>query len=117
MQTQSELEQIADSLEPISLDWLSIVIAFVVFIGSIVLARLARHGIRRLASRVDLGSPSVFAAVTRISSWLIIFIGLVGSLRVIGIDIVPLMAGLGIIAVVVAVALRPFLENLAAGLT
>lgn len=117
MQAQSELEQIADSLEPVNLDWLSIVIAVVVFIAAIVLARLARRAVRRLSSRVDFGSPAVFASAARISSWVIIFLGIVGSLRVLGIDFIPLMAGLGIAAVVVAVALRPFLENFAAGLT
>lgn len=116
MQTQSELEQIANSLKPINLDWLALAISAVVFLTSIILARLARRGIRQLASRVDLGSPALFA-VARVSSWLIIFFGLVASLRVIGIDFVPLMAGLGVAAVVVAVALRPFLENFAAGLT
>jgi small-conductance mechanosensitive channel len=114
---QDELEQIANSLEPLHLDWLSIVISITVFLGSIVLARITRRGIRRLAARVDLGSPALFATSARISSWLIVFIGIVGSLRVIGIDFLPLMAGLGLAAVVVAVAARPFLENLAAGLT
>lgn len=117
MQAQSELEQIADSLEPINLDWPALAISAVVFLSSIIVARLARRGIRQLASRVDLGSPALFAAVARVSSWLIILFGLVASLRVIGIDFVPLMAGLGVAAVVVAVALRPFLENFAAGLT
>ena len=120
MQTEaqsSELEQIADSLEPLNLDWLSLGIAIVVFIASIVLARFARRGLRQLAGRVDIGSPALWAASARISSWLIVFFGLVGSLRVLGIDFIPLMAGLGVAAVIVAVALRPFLENFAAGLT
>ncbi len=117
MQAQSELEQIAESLEPLNLDWLSLAVAGVVFIGSFILARLARRGFRRLSARVDLGSPALWAAVARISSWLIIFIGVVGSLRVMGIDFLPLMAGLGVAAVIVAVALRPFIENFAAGLT
>lgn len=120
MQTDApsaELEQIAESLEPINLDWLSIAIAAVVFLASIILARLARRGLRRLAGQVDIGSPALWAASARISSWLIIFLGFVGSLRVLGIDFLPLMAGLGVAAVVVAVALRPFLENFAAGLT
>ncbi|MDJ0663305.1 MAG: mechanosensitive ion channel family protein [Acidimicrobiia bacterium] len=116
-QSQSELEQIADSLEPINLDWLSLAIAAAVFLASIVLARFARRGLRQLAARVDIGSPALWAASARISSWLIIFFGMVGSLRVLGIDFIPLMAGLGVAAVVVAVALRPFLENFAAGLT
>jgi small-conductance mechanosensitive channel len=43
--------------------------------------------------------------------------GLVGSMRVIRIDFVPLLAGLGILAVIAAVTLRPFLENFAVGVT
>ncbi|MDJ0952324.1 MAG: mechanosensitive ion channel family protein [Acidimicrobiia bacterium] len=117
MQNESELEQIADSLEPLNLDWLSLAVAAAVFLISIILARLARRGLRRLAGRVEIGSPALWAASARISSWLILFFGVVGSLRVLGIDFLPLMAGLGVAAVVVAVALRPFLENFAAGLT
>jgi hypothetical protein len=33
MQAQSELEQIADSLEPINLDWLAMVIALTVLVA------------------------------------------------------------------------------------
>jgi small-conductance mechanosensitive channel len=116
VQVQSELEKIAESLEPINFDWPSILIAVAVFVGAIVFARLARRGIRRLESRVDLGGPMLFASIARISSWLILFLGLVGSLRVIGIDFIPLVAGLGIAAVILAVALRPFFENFSAGL-
>jgi small conductance mechanosensitive channel len=117
VQAQSELEQIAESLEPINLEWVSVAIAAAVFITSIIVARLARRGLRRLSGRVDIGSPALWTASARISSWLIIFFGVVGALRVMGIDFIPLVAGLGVAAVIVAVALRPFLENFAAGLT
>lgn len=117
MESQNELEQIADNLETIRLDGLSLLIAITVLVASVILARFARRGIRRLSAQVDLGSPAVFHAAARISSWLIIFFGFVGAMRVLGIDFLPLMAGLGLAAVIAAVALRPFLENFAAGFT
>lgn len=112
-----DLDRIADSLEPVNLDWLSLVFAAAILVGTIVLARIARRSIRALANRVDLGSPGLFASAARITSWVVISSGVVASLRVLGIDFVPLLAGLGVLAVVLAVALQPFLENFAAGLT
>lgn len=114
---EQELEQIADSLDPLNLDWLAVVIAIAVFVASVLLAGVARRAIRSVSLRLDSGSHAVFNAAARFASWLIIFLGFVIAMRVLGIDFVPLLTGLGVIAVILTVALRPFFENFAAGIT
>jgi len=78
---------------------------------------VARRAIRSLGLRLDSGSLAIFNGSARFASWLIIFLGFVIAMRVLGIDFVPLLTGLGIIAVILTVALRPFFENFAAGIT
>lgn len=115
--TQEDLDRIADALAPIHLDWVSVIVAIAVFVASVVVARLARQAVRRFAARLEGGSATALAAVARVVAYLIVVLGAAAALSVLGIDLLPLLGGLGIVAVVLAFALRPFLENLAAGLT
>ncbi len=114
---QDELDQIAESLSPLHLDWVSVIIAVAVFGASIVVGRMARRSIRRLAVRVDIGSPALFATAGRLSSYVIVVGGFAAGMRVLGISVIPVLGALGVIAVVAAIALRPFLENFSAGIT
>lgn len=114
---QEELDQIAESLKPIQLDGVSTFVAIVVLVVSIVLARLTRRWILRLEDRVGPASKGLITLGARLAAYTVVLLGVIAALRVLGIDLGPLLAGLGFAAIVLAVALQPFLANLAAGLT
>lgn len=114
---QDELNDIAESLAPLHLDWLSVAIALAIMVVALVLGRLARRAIRRVGAELDVGAPGTFDMAARLTSYAIGVVGLVVAMRSIGVDLGPVIAGLGLVALVAAIALRPFLENFAAGLT
>jgi len=114
---QQDINRIADSLNAVRVDPISIITAVVVVLASVLLARYVRRWILRFGESLNVTSEGVLRLAARLVSYTIGVIGVIAGLRVIGIDLGPVVAALGFSAVIAAVALRPFLENAAAGIT
>lgn len=115
--SQEDLDRIADSLSPINLSGVTVTAAVATFVVSLVVARLSRRAVRRFGARVEFVAPPTVDAVARITSYVIVVLGFFAALAILGIDLIPLLGGFGLLIVVVALALRSFLENFAAGMS
>lgn len=91
--------------------------AIAVFILTLVFARVTRRAVRRYGTKLDFVAPAAVDAVARIASYVVVAIGLAAGLSILGIQLIPLLGGLGLLIVIAALALRSFLENFAAGMT
>jgi len=103
-------------LDTAALTWTELVLAGVILIGSILLARLIRRTIRSwLGARPDV-SPHVPAVIGRLSGWAVTLIGIIAALIVLGFQMGPLVLLLLILAGMAAISGRRILENWASGL-
>ena len=112
-----DVGRIAESLENVQITWATGLAALTVFVLGIVAARLARRAIRNLGERTNLASPETFKLSARIVFYAIAIAGASAALGVVGFDVLPLLSTFGIVAIVVAIGLQPFIENFAAGVT
>lgn len=93
-----------------------IVGAVTVFVLGYLIAQLARRGVRKAVQRIP--DTTEFAVKTsgQIAFWIGLTLGTVLALTVLGVNLGPLIATLVVVFLVLAFALRGYVENLAAGL-
>jgi small conductance mechanosensitive channel len=90
---------------------------FLILLGFWVLARIARGAVRRGLERAKLEMSSLAQAFfLKSTGRLIMLIGLIIAIAQLGIEVGPLLAGLGIAGFVVGFALQDTLSNFASGL-
>lgn len=87
----------------------------IIMLGSWVLSRLARRLMRRSVERTEMSMLAREFAV-RTSGRLVLAVGLLTGLSQLGIEMAPVLAGLGIAGFVVGFALQDTLSNFAAGM-
>ena len=93
-----------------------LILAGIILIGSILLARLIRRAIRSsLGTRPSL-APHVPELIGRLSSWAVVLIGIVAALIVLGFQMGPVVLLLLLLAGMAAISGRRILENWASGL-
>jgi small conductance mechanosensitive channel len=110
-------EIISEVLDTATLTWTELVLAIVILVSSVLVARLIRRTARSfLEHRPDVAQNTA-ETVGRISGWVVILVGIVGSLIVLGFQMGPLVLLLLIVAVMVAISGRRILENWASGLS
>jgi small conductance mechanosensitive channel len=85
-----------------------------ILLGFRVAAGLTQRVVRRLIRRAEL-SQLVRDTIVAWSSRLVMFVGIVVVLRQLGVELGPMLAGVGIAGVVVGFALQDSLSNFAAG--
>jgi small conductance mechanosensitive channel len=79
-------------------------------------ARWAGRGAERILGNLEL-EPPVLQLLIRIASGLVMALFLVLALQNLGVELLPLIAGLGVAGAGVALAMQGVMSNLAAGLT
>lgn len=111
-QVETDPKQLEDSgISEVSTgEWL---LAAGVFIGSILVAMVARRLIAKAVSRA--GSDSLGQAAGRVSASLIVVLGFFYALSSVDVAVGPLLGGLGIIGIAIAFSLQDVLANFAAG--
>ncbi len=88
-----------------------------ILLGFWVIARIARGAVRRGLERVDLDMSSLAKEFfVKSTGRLIMLIGVIIAIAQLGIEIAPLLAGLGIAGFVVGFALQDTLSNFASGI-
>ena len=90
--------------------------ALVIFIVGIVASRWAAHMLTRGLERIQL-EPPVRALLARITRVLVLGLFLIMALQNIGVELFPLLAGLGVIGAGIALAMQGLLSDVAAGLS
>lgn len=90
--------------------------ALVIFIVGIVASRWVAHLLTRGLERIEL-EPPVRALLARIARALVLSLFLIMALQNIGVELLPLLAGLGVIGAGVALAMQGLLSDVAAGLS
>jgi small conductance mechanosensitive channel len=113
----TDVDRIADNLESVQITWITGLTALAVVIAGLVVARLARNAIMKLGEQTDIASPEAFKLASRIVLYSIVMFAVGAALGVLGFDVVPLISALGVIAVIIAVGLQPFIQNFTAGVT
>jgi small conductance mechanosensitive channel len=90
--------------------------ALLVLAAGVVVSRYAARWLGKGLERIDL-EPPVRQLLIRIASVLILLIFVIMALQNLGLELLPLIAGLGIAGAGIALAMQGVLSNVAAGLT
>lgn len=90
--------------------------SIVIIIVAIVLSRLVRRLVRWALNRLPQVTEPIAAIAGRAAGWLVILLGIVYSLVVLGIDMVPALMVLIIVGLVTFFAGKGLMENFATGL-
>ena len=107
--------QLRDTLSTTAPRWISQALVLVgIFVGFWALAGVIQRMVRRLVRRWSV-SQLVKDTVVSWSRRIVVFISLVVILRQLGVELGPMLTGLGIAGVVVGFALQDSLSNFAAG--
>jgi small conductance mechanosensitive channel len=94
-----------------------LILAGIVFVVAILLARLVRRNIRSWLEARPGVAPHVPELIGRLSGWAVTLVGIVAALMVLGFQMGPVVPILLIFAVTAAVSARRIMENWAAGLS
>jgi small-conductance mechanosensitive channel len=92
------------------------VASILIIIFAIILSRLVRRIVRWVLTRFPQVTEPIAAIIGRASGWVVILLGVVYSLVVLGIDMVPALMVLIIVGLVTFFAGRGLMENFATGL-
>jgi small-conductance mechanosensitive channel len=90
--------------------------AVLVIVIAVVLARLVRRGSRRILRRIPQTSKEASLLISRAAGWIVIVIGVIYSMTVLGIDMVPALMVILAVAIVVFFAGRRLMDNFSSGL-
>jgi small conductance mechanosensitive channel len=93
-----------------------VLVAALILIAGVVTSRWAGRWFNRLLGRIDL-EPPVRILLIRVVRLLVLLLFAVMALQNLGVELLPLLAGLGVAGAAVALATQGVLSNIAAGLT
>lgn len=111
--TSEELEDFVGADDLGIVDFLT---AIAIVIGAFILSRFVRRFVRWFLAKFPQITDEIAALIGRATGWLVILFGIVWSLVVIGIEMVPALMVIIIIAIVTFFAGRRMMENFSAGL-
>lgn len=92
------------------------VAAIAILVGTFIISRLARRFVRWFLSKFPQVTYEIAALIGRATGWLVVLIGIIWSLVVIGIEMVPALMLIIIIGIITFFAGRRMMENFSAGL-
>lgn len=90
-----------------------LIVAIVVFLASLVLARLAGRAVRRAARHVD---EEITRLLSRLTGVTVIIVGTIVALDQVGFDVTGLVAGLGLVGITLGFAFQDIAKNFIAGI-
>jgi small conductance mechanosensitive channel len=90
--------------------------ALIIFIVGVAASRWAAHLLTRGLERIEL-EPPVRSLLARIARGLVLGLFLIMALQNIGVELLPLLAGLGVVGAGLALAMQGLLSDVAAGLS
>ena len=90
-----------------------LVVAIVVFLASLVLARLAGRAVRRAARHVD---EEITRLLSRLTGVTVIIVGTIIALDQVDFDVTGLVAGLGLVGITLGFAFQDIAKNFIAGI-
>jgi len=90
-----------------------LVVAIVVFLASLVLARLAARAVRRAARHVD---EEITRLLSRLTGVTVIIVGAIVALDQVDFDVTGLVAGLGLVGITLGFAFQDIAKNFIAGI-
>ena len=93
-----------------------LVVALIILAVGVFVARWTGRGVARMLARLEL-EPPVLQLLVRSAYVLVMALFLVLALQNLGVELLPLIAGLGVAGAGVALAMQGVMSNLAAGLT
>jgi small conductance mechanosensitive channel len=93
-----------------------LLVAIVILMVGFVVAGWAARGTDRLLHRLDL-EPPVLQLLTRVARVLVVVLFAILALQNLGVELLPLIAGLGVAGAGIALATQGVLSNMVAGLT
>jgi small-conductance mechanosensitive channel len=86
-----------------------------IFVGSLIVARIAGRTVRNLVARSP-ASEFVSLILSRLAKFVVVFLGFYFALQALGVPLGPLLGAMGIIGLALAFAFQDILENVVAGL-
>jgi small-conductance mechanosensitive channel len=109
-------DQLEDFVGADDLGILDFVLAVGIVVGAFVLSRLVRRFVRWVLEKFPQITNEIAALIGRAAGWTVVLAGIVWALVVIGIEMVPALMVIIIIAIVTFFAGRRMMENFSAGL-
>ena len=94
----------------------SVIVAAIIFIVAKIIIQIIRHSLRNVAARSHKFTPMMASLVGKIIAVIIWVIAIVAILGVFGIDLTPVLAGLGITGVVLGFALQESISSFFSGI-
>ena len=112
----NDISKLENNVDKSKINIINILIALGILLASFILSRIIKRLIKNSLNKViDYQSP-VIKIITRLSSFIILLIGLAVALGFIGINIAWLSLIFTIIAILAFLALKPLVENTSSGL-
>ena len=93
-----------------------LLVAALIMIGGVIVARWTARATGRALHRLEL-EPPVRTLLTRLARMLVISMFAIMALQNLGVELLPLIAGLGVAGAGIALAMQGVLSNVVAGLT
>jgi small conductance mechanosensitive channel len=93
-----------------------LLVAVVIFAIGVAVSRWAGHWLGRFLARIEM-EPPVRMLLMRMGRGIVLVLFLIMALQNLGIELLPLLAGLGVIGAGVALAMQGLLSDVAAGLS
>ncbi len=114
IQVKTLLERIAEYFDPRTM-LMRIVISLIILIVCLVFTKLVTRFFRRLAARSTKFTPMVCSLIRKCTNVLIWIIGAIAVLQTFGINLTPVIAGLGVSGIVLGFALQESISNFFSG--
>lgn len=108
------LERIAEYFDPRTM-LMRIVVSIIIFIACMILTKLVTRFFRRLASHSTKFTPMVCSLIRKCSNVLLWIVGIIAILQTFGINLTPVIAGLGVSGIVLGFALQESISNFFSG--
>lgn len=108
------LERISDYFDP-RVMLIRVIISVVILIVCMVLTKLITRFFRRLASHSVKFTPMVCSLIRKCSNVLLWIVGIIAILQTFGINLTPVIAGLGVSGIVLGFALQESISNFFSG--
>jgi len=114
-QTSSDLDSLEEVIRTSSLSAWDYVVAGSILVGAVLIGRLLRVVLKRVASRAG-ADPFLGDLIGRLLGYVVVSFGFVYSLDTLGIAVAPVLGALGLVGVALALALQDLLANFVASI-
>lgn len=103
-------------IDTTGIGWEELLLAVIVMVVAIVVGSVVRRFVRTATSKWVSTKPEHAVFLSKVAGWIVVLLGIVTALLILGFQLGPLLLILAIVAIVLFLSARNFLENFGAGI-